>query len=214
MEKVQHFLYRFKPYRAKFRDYYRDNGWRNAESVSGPGSTLKATQIIRQELPRLFDEFKIRTVLDIPCGDFHWMKSIDLKALQYIGADIVEELVDANTSKYQTVNTRFVCLDMIKDALPKADLCICRDCLPHYSTEYIIKAITNMKNSGSKYILTTTYLVFDTNEEIEAIGLFRPLNLEKPPFDFPPPLAVIDEGRTNGKALALWRLDDLVVSSS
>jgi hypothetical protein len=41
------------------------------------------------------------------------------------------------------------------------------------------------------------------------------LNLERPPFRFPPPLALIDErrllpdGRDSGKRLGLWQLESL-----
>lgn len=213
---VRNFLYKLKPYSTKFKLYYRTSGWREVETVSGPGSTLKATEIIREQLPKLFDRFSIQTVVDLPCGDFNWMKEVDLKRIDYQGFDIVQELIDSNISKYQTKNIKFGCLDMLKDELPKVDLIICRDCFIHYPSKFIFAGIKNMKKSGSKYLLTTTYTSIEVNEELDAIGLSRPINLEKPPFNFPQPILVIDEkidekrgGRTDRKSSALWQLDHL-----
>lgn len=219
----RNFFYQLKPYSAKFKGYYLTGKWtkveteaEHIETVSGPGSTLSATQVIREQLPQLFKTFSIRTVVDLPCGDFHWMKEVDLRGIDYQGFDIVQDLIDANISKYQTDNIKFGCLDMIKDEIPKAELIVCRDCLIHYSNKFIIKAIKNMKKSGSSYILTTTYTTVDVNKEIDAIGLSRPINLEKPPFNFPKPIYLIDEkieeerkGIIDRKSSALWRLDDI-----
>jgi hypothetical protein len=69
------------------------------ESVSGHGSTIDATEGIRRELPKLFAKFHVKSLLDIPCGDCNWIKgwiwpSFDL----YLGADIVDELVERGQS--------------------------------------------------------------------------------------------------------------------
>ena len=42
-------------------------------------------------------------MLDIPCGDFYWMKEVDLKDIEYIGADIVDELIKKNNDKFKAV---------------------------------------------------------------------------------------------------------------
>lgn len=209
LEAVQRYLYRLKPYRAKFRAYYLDRGWSDAETVSGPGSTLESTRTVRLQLPVLLADLKIRSVVDIPCGDFHWMREVDLVGIDYQGFDIVPELIESNRRKYQTPTIRFGCLDLIKDTLPAADLVICRDCLFHYATRYVIKAIQNIKRSGSIYLLTTTYSSAAGNTEIESTGLFRPINLERPPYDFPTPIRTIDGGGGDGRSLGLWRLSEI-----
>jgi len=33
----------------------------------------------------LFEELEISSILDIPCGDFNWMKEINLDKYKYIG---------------------------------------------------------------------------------------------------------------------------------
>jgi len=89
----------------------------------------------------------------------------------------------------------------------------------HFSFEDLWSALRNFKKSGSVYLLATTFVEHQTNLEIETGG-WRPLNMERPPFGFPPPLKVIDEKclRTGGiyadKRLALWRLADIAWSDS
>src|ERR1035437_5438770 len=61
-----------------FRHPYRTNLWGGAESPSGPGSSLDQTARLQQALPELFHRFGVRTILDLPCGDAHWMAAIAL----------------------------------------------------------------------------------------------------------------------------------------
>lgn len=53
---------------------YKFNKWRGTESVSGPGSSLHESRELIHKLPLLLNLFEINSILDAPCGDFHWMK--------------------------------------------------------------------------------------------------------------------------------------------
>ncbi len=90
-----------------FTEIHRNNAWGGKDSVSGPGSDVRQTKIIVQELLNLFNDFNISTMLDIPCGDFHWMKDANLNAIDYTGGDIVEELIQENSEKYTSEHIRF-----------------------------------------------------------------------------------------------------------
>ena len=57
-------------------------------------------------------------------------------------------------------------MDLINDDLPKVDLIIVRDCLVHFSNKDIFKAIENIKQSKSKYLLVTTFSDLKKNENI------------------------------------------------
>jgi hypothetical protein len=207
---VQTAFYHLKPYEWKYRAYYLDHGLTsNPETVSGPGSTLAATQAIRAALPTIIESYHICSVLDIPCGDFHWMKELDLSRVSYLGIDIVAELITENRKKYQRANIHFECGDLIKEVLQPADLFICRDWMTHFSFPLIRNALTNLVRSRSKYLLATTYPKVDVNEEIRTTGLFRPLNLQFLPFSFPEPLVSIEEQAEFGKSVALWRVDTI-----
>jgi hypothetical protein len=132
--------------------------------------------------------FQIERLLDAPCGDFNWLNHVELpKSVTYIGADVVPAIIDTNQVKYANSQRRFVTLDIIKDALPKADLLFCRDCLIHFSDEDIIKFLDNFIKSDIQYLMTTTYKPQDTDLENRNIvtGDFRALDLFKVPFQLP-----------------------------
>jgi hypothetical protein len=194
-----------------FTDIYRDNKWGNAESRSGSGSSLAQTEAVRQALPSLIEELGCRSLLDVPCGDFNWMKLLSLD-VDYTGGDIVAELVESNQALYGNSRRRFLRIDLLRDRLPAADLMLCRDCLIHFSNTDAMRALSRIKESGVVYLLTTFYADRTENEDIPT-GYMRPLNLTLPPFNFPPPLRIIDERCPRpdfpDKQLGLWRVADL-----
>lgn len=197
-----------------FTSIYEHNTWRESETRSGVASTLSSTATIRAELPALLERLGARSLLDIPCGDFHWMQETPLDLDRYVGADIVDELIASNR-KYESATRRFVKLDITRDPLPQVDVVLCRDCLIHFSFADIARALANVKASGSGYLLTTTFTRASRRNVDIVTGDWRPLNLERPPFCLRPPIAVIREGFVSGgeryadRSLALWRIGDL-----
>ena len=202
-----------------FTNIFRENTWGGKESVSGVGSDLFQTRIILKEIPTLLREFAIHSMLDIPCGDFHWLKELNLNEIIYSGAEIVAETVKLNNEKYSRTGLTFQKLDLITDILPKVDLIFCRDCLVHFSNFDILKSLNNICNSESKYLLTTTFVGRKTNKDI-ATGQWRPLNLGIAPIFLPKPLKIINEGCTESnnafadKSLGLWLISDIQKSIS
>ena len=174
-----------------FNEIYHNNYWGSGESKSGGGSTLDGTRIIREELPNVILKYDIKTILDIPCGDFNWMKRVDLKC-NYIGADLVSELVDSNNRNYENEYRRFEVLDSTMSALPCVDLIFCKDLLQHLSYVSVLNALRNFKKSGSKYLLVTSYPYTIRNYDIHD-GDFRCLNLFIYPFNLKNPLLKIHE---------------------
>jgi hypothetical protein len=39
-------------------------------------------------------------IVDLGCGDFYWMKEVDLPC-KYIGLDIVQEVIEENKEMYE-----------------------------------------------------------------------------------------------------------------
>ncbi len=194
-----------------FAEIYKLNVWGNFESRSGVGSTMQATAAIRSALPRLFADFAIASMLDIPCGDFNWMRLVDLPA-RYIGADIVPDLVENNRRTYGDGKIAFEVIDLVHDALPKVDLIFCRDCLIHLSFADIRSALDNIKKSGSQYVLTSLYTSLERNTDITT-GEFRTVNPCLPPISLPEPVMILTETNSDpmrpDKSLGLWRIDDI-----
>ncbi|HEV8487432.1 MAG TPA: class I SAM-dependent methyltransferase [Blastocatellia bacterium] len=197
-----------------FSNIYHHNLWGDPESASGPGSGVSRTSAFRDELSVLLKTVNARSLLDAACGDFNWMKETDLCLDHYIGVDIVPEIVAANRRKYGSSSVTFIDLDIAGDELPGVDVILCRDCLVHFSFEDTANSIRNFKRSGSTYLLTTTFIHFPANVDIRTAD-WRQINLEIAPFNFPKPIALIDEKCTHtggiyaDKRLALWRLGDI-----
>ena len=200
--------------RRIFAGIHRHNGWGDAESASGPGSNLARASLFRAELEALVRDLGVRSLLDVPCGDFNWLGRFDLDLDRYIGVDIVPALIAHNRSKFGSRRNRFLVRDMVREPLPRADLIFCRDCLVHFSNAEIFATLRNFKRTGSTWLLTNSFIEHDENRDI-ATGGWQPLNLEAAPFALPPPRRMIDErclaggGAYRDKRLALWRLSDL-----
>lgn len=197
-----------------FTEYFKNNTWRGRESVSGPGSDYEQTKFLIPELQILLDNLEIKTMLDAPCGDFNWMRRLDLSRLTYIGADIVEELINKNNRKYTKTNISFKTMDIVKDKIPTVDLIMVRDCFVHLPNADIIDALSNIKKSGSKYLLTTNFFWqhIQNNKDIQ-VGGWRRLDLTSKPFNLPYPKKIIIEGNIQSndrdKTLSLWSIKDI-----
>ena len=77
-----------------WRDYKKAN---DNESVSGLGSDLKTCEKLIEDLSLFIQKHKIKSILDLACGDFNWMrKLIELHTniQAYRGLDIVDEIVE------------------------------------------------------------------------------------------------------------------------
>ena len=198
----------------RFENIFKNNSWGGHNSVSGRGSDLDQTEHIIREIPALFKDMGISTVLDIPCGDFNWMRNIDLSGIKYIGADIVKEIVKNNKNQYEKNNVSFRHMNLIEDTLPQVDLILIRDCLVHMSYDDIFKLLNNVCNSMSQYLLTTSFTDRQDNKDI-ITGEWRPLNLQIAPFSLPKPIRIINEKCTQGKSsytdksLGLWKISDI-----
>lgn len=196
-----------------FGSIYARNSWGNDETRSGEGSELEQTRELIRELPKLLEKYRVRTLLDLPCGDFNWMREVALPVERYIGADAVEALVRRNAERFATERIAFVRLDLVGDPLVDADMILCRDCLVHLSFRHIGEAFENLQRSAIEYLLTTSYARTTVNRDV-VTGGWRKLNLRMPPFNFPEPLDLIDEKCTEGryfadKILGLWKVEDI-----
>jgi hypothetical protein len=169
----------------KFTKIYKTNYWGNNESVSGSGSTIEYTKGLRVELEKLLINFKVKSIFDAPCGDFNWMRLIVAdKNITYIGGDIVKPLVERNIELYNSINIKFINIDLTKNQYPYADIMICRDCLFHLSYKDINLVLKNFIDSQIPYLLTTSHIDVIKNADI-ITGDYREIDLFSPPFNFP-----------------------------
>jgi SAM-dependent methyltransferase len=194
----------------RFSNIYKAGLWfSNKESKSGAGSTLGATQHIRSELPKLLNVLEATNIVDVGCGDFHWMKEVSLPC-QYIGIDIVGSVIDQNNRMFGSPKTKFLHANMVEEELPsETDVVLCREVLFHLSFEDANKLIRNVIRSKARYFIVTSDSSVQENKDIRT-GSYRGLNLLLAPFEFPPYTTQLDDsGVSRSRFLGVWVVEDL-----
>tara|TARA_B100001113_G_scaffold303808_1_gene263880 strand:- start:141 stop:854 length:714 start_codon:yes stop_codon:yes gene_type:complete len=159
-------------------------------SVSGPGSNTYSDQYknLIKNFYLIIDKYEIKSIIDIPCGDFLWIKKIiHEKKIKYLGVDIVEELIKENKSKYQNENINFSTGDIVSfEIKEKYDLILVRDLLIHLDNIDIIKILNNLKKMNVKYLAINNYEI-NKNKDV-IIGQHRQVNILIEPYNFPRPI--------------------------
>ncbi len=185
------------------------NAWGCDETVSGAGSTLAETRIIRERLPEILAVLDAKTLADAGCGDVNWIGQITANLRRYHGFDIVEELVDEAKVKFaDRRNHSFSHLDIVTGVLGEFDVIFCRDCLTHLDHGETLMALKRFKESGSRHLVSTTY-VTGSNAKIKTGGWF-PIDLSAPPFGLPKPRLILNESLSNpAKTLGVWSLAEI-----
>lgn len=175
-------------------DIYARNAWGSQESRSGPTSTSQRTEQLRSQLPEFFKKFNIKSILDCGCGDWMWMSEVDLSDIEYIGADIVDSLLDYLRSKYKVLNVRFQKMDVMEDPAETADLWFVRDLLQLYPVSNYNLFFQRFLESESKYIAISSV---DTNEtnDYGVLGIWRKLNIKEAPFFLKHPIYSMPDGK-------------------
>lgn len=214
-----------KDVQNKFTDIFETQLWQSGESVSGSGSETEQTAVLIEHLYFFAARCGIKTIVDWPCGDFHYMNvamenlSMQPFNCKYKGFDIVEALIEANKVKYP--DYEFEVGDIIKDPIPSCDLLIVRDCFVHLSTEMVFDAIENILKHDIKYVGFTTFTDrVGGEDECETQHLFetkqdfwRPINLMADPYNLPCPWYMIVENCTEAdgayydKCLAIYDVE-------
>jgi SAM-dependent methyltransferase len=199
----------------RFARIHDTNLWGAAASASGLGSELDATAVLRTELPLLFERLAVTSLLDAPCGDAGWISHADL-GVRYVGVDIVASLIESLRARAAAgeLKGEYHLADITRDPLPRCDAILCRDCLVHLSFANIERTVANFAASGATWLIATTFPQWQGNADCED-GDWRALNLERPPFNWGPPLELLNEncleagGGWRDKSLGVWRLAEL-----
>ena len=193
--------------RARFEFMYRTGFWvqREAGPLSGWGSSLDATHSIRTELPKLLQKLSARSLLDLGCGDFTWMREIDLPC-PYVGVDIVPGLIADLQREFANAQRKFLTLDACEEPLPKADVVLCREVLFHLSFADMQRLFANVKTTGARYFIATTNPSVATNLDIPS-GEHSDRNMAIPPLSLgEPEVSLWDGALAEGRVLGVWKL--------
>ena len=186
-----------------FDTIYRTNRWNGIESRSGPGSGTVATQRVKNQILGLVKELRVKSVLDVGCGDGFWMPDLP----GYVGFDVSRVAIRLARRNHPKRDYR---TDWPAEPF---DLVITRDAMQHLSLTEGMMLLEEIRETGSKWLLASTY-IGATNTNIVTGDAYSP-NLEVEPFGLGPPERLIFDGyhyheteevRDPTKHLGLWRL--------
>jgi SAM-dependent methyltransferase len=166
--------------REAFTRAYKDGQWHNG---SGSGSSPGNTRAYRAYLQRYLQDHRIRSVLDIGCGDWQFSRLIDWTGIDYAGVDVVPELVTANTLRFGSPSVTFAVADALAlGRLPAADLIVCKDLLQHWP-DVAVREL-GRRLAGRRALLT--YDLAAAGEHADTgPGGHRALDLTAAPFRWP-----------------------------
>ena len=133
-------------------------GGKEYEFYSGEGShdasIIEPYQETVLSFLKSFDQPLI--VCDLGCGDFNVSKVFTPFTKEYIGIDIVPDLIKRNQELFQGENRSFLCKDVAADELPKGTCALVRQVLQHISNDEIQKILTKL--SAYRYVILTEHL--------------------------------------------------------
>ncbi len=180
-----------------FGNIYKSHVWRG-NSRSGPGSDTRNCSQYTDYLQKFVDANRdvIKTVIDVGCGDWAISRNISWGNVEYLGVDVVPELIDDLNRIYKKQNIDFACIDLTCEELPAADLIIVKDVLQHLKNESVLTFLRQLKkyklalltNDCNRYhqpywpFPWGTKEVGIVNSDISN-GDWRPIQLRERPFN-------------------------------
>lgn len=172
-----------------FSDVYAADRWNGG---SGPGSAPENSEEYRRFLSGHLDELRatpgVARVVDLGCGDWRIGELLDWTGLDYVGIDVVPEVIAANLRRDTPDNVTFVCLDALTAPLPPGDLLIVKDVFQHWPTADIARFLDKYADGLYPEGVIVTNDVSARrhparlNSDIE-MGDWRPVDVESAPFN-------------------------------
>ena len=192
----QMYLVKGKTTEEVFREIYRNARWGNSEEktfcyCSGCGSVNENATPYVDFVNTFLSTHKIRSIIDLGCGDFRVGSRMDLVDREYIGCDVVAEVIQNNMEKFGDRNIEFKCMDIIEEELPDGELCLIRQVFQHLSNADILKILPKL--GKFTYVLITDAQLYSAkweNLDMPTFGGTRSqinsvLFLEHSPFNMP-----------------------------
>lgn len=148
--------------RRTFQAIYRNQEWgtdgdsrffSGVGSHGGPAAAYVDAMIpvISAHLSECGDQPKI---VDLGCGDFSVGARLikRLPGLQYVGCDVVPEIVEHNRQRYGTSFVQFEDVDVVSEDLPDGDICLVRQVFQHLSNRDIACVLPKLRKYRFVYV--------------------------------------------------------------
>jgi hypothetical protein len=188
LEEQWHMLYKWtKPIRAEGKAIWK-GGW----------------GIDRKTLIDMLKSLGVKKIIDCGCADHHWLSKMDWTGIDYLGIDIVPELIEQNKKNFPDKNFQ---VGNIVNEIPTGDIIFIRDVFTHLKLEDCLQVVENVKRSGSKYLMISSSSGKE-NLDTSCLILY-PRNLRIEPFNFPDPILTIKDKGKEGYYMGIWDIDEL-----
>lgn len=187
--------------REVFRKVYAQGHWGRSDDpeqpfFSGRGSHDAAfVEPYVTAVGRFLSAAPVRfSALDVGCGDFNVGSRLRPLCAAYTACDVVEELIAHNKVQFRHLDVDFRVLDLVRDALPHADVIFVRQVLQHLSNAQIATAAAKLAAS-CRYLVVTEHLpgggAFEANLDKPAgadirLAFRSGVVLTEPPFGLAP----------------------------
>jgi hypothetical protein len=168
---------------APFRQIYASDLWTLG---SGPGSLPVVNRPFIAFLETFIRENRIANIVDFGCGDWQYMSHVDLGGANYLGLDVVNQILVENTQRYGRPNVRFAPTPADLSNLPKGDLIIFKDVLVHLPNDYVAKVLGEARRKY-RFLIAVNNVSSEPdayNSDIK-FGGFRPVDIALSPFSIP-----------------------------
>jgi len=162
-----------------FDAIYKYNLWL---SGSGTGSIPWNNHEYIEFLQSILDKYRIKTVVDIACGDYRLWTKIKYEG-HYLGIDIVQTVIDDANKKYANHRIQFINCNVMNDdqTVPTQypDLVIIKDVFIHLPYKDIFKMLNAVRKMHPKYVLLCEDAHYSTPGYDIRTGLYRPISFKK-----------------------------------
>lgn len=172
-----------------FQTIFNDKSWgTNLDNrpSSGPASWIRMAQPFSDWL---FGEFlvqnNIQRIVDIGCGDWQYMREMDLSEYSYIGVDCVKDIVTYNNRKFGKQNVEFIHNDGSNaDNLPTGDVYVVKDVMQHWTNIYVVNFLKKViaQKKCRFIVVVNDYQQETETQDVKHLGDTRPLNSQLNPL--------------------------------
>jgi len=167
------------------------------ESFETKKSSDNATKI-SLEIYKLLKKYKVKSIANIPCSKTNaWMPEVlgrlemEDNEYKYYCLETSGAVMDETREKYHHLSgdLEFNVVNPERDNLPNVDVFITWDLATDMRPRRGWAMFKNVKNSGSKYLVTTSYPTFLNTPGL--VGTVGKVNLRKAPYTFREPIKTV-----------------------
>lgn len=172
-----------------FTNIYAKNKWGNG---SGSGSKMSIDNRKYIELlQEIMNEYDIKTICDVGCGDWQFSRYIDWGDREYLGIDCVESVIKTNIIEYQTEKIHFQHKTMGEGYMPEGyDVVIMKDVIQHWEDKDILAYLEPVLKTNKYVFLTNGYKFMrdKSKNELETRDInnpyrYHPVSIDKYPLN-------------------------------